>query len=206
MSEIKKLYKGLFLKHGDSPYAIKARDKKQQYKRFANLIRCCDLKKGDTVLDLGCATGELYEFLKKYKIKKYCGVDFVDMFIKTAKKKYSKNKKLKFIQLDFEKKNIPKGFDWVFLSGTFNDKKKNSKAFMKKTLIKMFKTSKKGIVFNSLSTHVDYRDKELFYSSPEETLNFCVKNLSKYFIIRSDYQLKKNTLPFEYSMCIKKIK
>ena len=24
-------------------------------------------------------------------IKKYCGVDFVDMFIKTAKKKYSKN-------------------------------------------------------------------------------------------------------------------
>ena len=47
MSEIQKLYKGLFLKHGDSPYAIKARDKKQQYKRFINLIRCCDFKKGD---------------------------------------------------------------------------------------------------------------------------------------------------------------
>ena len=86
MSEIQKLYKGLFLKHGDSPYAIKARNKKQQYKRFTNLIRCCDLKKGDTILDLGCATGELYEFLKKYKIKKYCGVDFVDIFIETAKK------------------------------------------------------------------------------------------------------------------------
>ena len=62
---------------------------------------------------------------------------------------------------------------------------------MKKTLIKMFKSSKKGIVFNSLSTHVDYRDKNLFYSSPEELLSFCVKNLSKYYVIRSDYQLKK---------------
>ena len=86
MSEIQKLYKDLFLKHGDGPHAIKARDKKQQYKRFTNLIRCCDFKKGDTVLDLGCATGELYEFLKKYKIKKYCGVDFVDVFVEAAKK------------------------------------------------------------------------------------------------------------------------
>ena len=124
--------------------------------------------------------------------------------MKLQKKKYFKNKNVKFTQLDFEKGNIPAGYDWVFLSGTFNDKKKNSKAFMKKTLIKMFKSSKKGIVFNSLTTHVDYRDKNLFYSSPEELLSFCVKNLSKYYVIRSDYQLKKNTLPFEYSMCIKK--
>ena len=45
MSNIKKLYKKLFMKHGDSPYAVKAKDKKQQYKRFENLIRCCDIKK-----------------------------------------------------------------------------------------------------------------------------------------------------------------
>ena len=61
---------------------------------------------------------------------------------------------------------------------------------MKKTLKKMFNSSKKGIVFNSLSTHVDYKDRNLFYSNPEEILNFCVKNLSKYYVIRSDYQLK----------------
>ena len=69
MSNIKKLYKKLFMKHGDSPYAVKAKDKKQQYKRFENLIRCCDIKKGDTVLDLGCGTGEFYKFLKNLKLR-----------------------------------------------------------------------------------------------------------------------------------------
>ena len=59
MNNIKKLYKKLFIKHGDSPYAVKAKDKKQQYKRFKNLIKCCDIKKDDTILDLGCGTGEL---------------------------------------------------------------------------------------------------------------------------------------------------
>lgn len=68
----------------------------------------------------------------------------------------------------------------------------------------MFKSSKKITVFNSLSTHVDYKDKNLFYSCPEEILNFCVKNLSKYFIIRSDYQLKKIQFLLNISYTLKK--
>ena len=90
------------------------------------------------------------------------------------------------------------------MSGSFNDKKKNSKQMMFKTLKKMYLACKKGIVFNSLSKHVDYEDSKLFYSSPEDVLKFSTKNLSKFYVLRSDYRLKKNTIPFEYSMCIKK--
>ena len=204
MSKIKNIYKELFKIHGDSPIAVKAASKDQQYKRFHNLLRCCNISKGDTVLDLGCGTGEFYEFVKKFRIKKYCGVDFLDEFIEAGKFKYKKNKKVKFIKLNFEKKNLPKNYDWVFLSGSFNDKKLNSKKFMLRTLEKMYRSCVKGLVFNALSKHVDYEDKNLFYSYPEELIKFSVKHLSKYYVLRSDYQLKSKTLPFEYSMCIKK--
>ena len=39
----------------------------------------------------------------------------------------------------------------------------------------MFKASKKGIIFNSLSKYVDYEEKSLFYSYPDKIFNFCVK-------------------------------
>lgn len=204
MSNVKSIYRKLYKKYGDSPFSVKARDKKQQYSRFKNLIRCCDISKNDTILDLGCGTGEFYEFVKKFKISKYCGIDFLDEFIFVAKKKYKNIKKVKFKKLDFEKKQLPKNYDWIFLSGSFNDKKKNSKQIMFKTLKKMYLACKKGIVFNSLSKYVDYEDSKLFYSSPEDVLKFSTKNLSKFYVLRSDYRLKKDTIPFEYSMCIKK--
>ena len=204
MSKIKNIYRKLYRKYGDSPISVKARDKKQQYSRFKNLLRCCEISKNDTILDLGCGTGEFYEFVKKFKISKYCGIDFLDEFIIVGKKKYKNIKKVKFKKLDFEAKQIPKNYDWIFLSGSFNDKKKNSKQMMFKTLKKMYLACKKGIVFNSLSKHVDYEDSKLFYSSPEDVLKFSTKNLSKFYVLRSDYRLKKNTIPFEYSMCIKK--
>ena len=55
---------------------------------------------------------------------------------------------------------------------------------MIKILKKMFKASKKGIIFNSLSKYVDYEEKSLFYSYPDKIFNFCVKNLSKYVVLK----------------------
>ena len=66
----------------------------------------------------------------------------------------------------------------------------------------MFKSANKGIVFNGLSKYVDYEDKSLFYSYPDKVLQFCIKNLSKYVILKTNYQLKKNTIPFEYTIAV----
>ena len=147
-------------------------------------------------------------FLLIYEKKKlqcnYTGIDFYEDFINISKKKYSKDKNSKFIKFDICNKKINKKYDWVVLSGTFNDRHKNSKSEMIKILKKMFKASKKGIIFNSLSKYVDYEEKSLFYSYPDKIFNFCVKNLSKYVVLKTDYQLKKGVIPFEYTMCVKK--
>jgi len=197
------LYKKLYYKHGDSFVSVKARDSLQQSLRFKYLLECFQLKNHHKILDVGCGLGDFLKYLRKNNLKcKYLGVDFLSEFINLAKKKYRKDRNSKFLKMDIEIDRFPKNYDWLFLSGLFNDKNIGSEALMFKIIRKMFKASRKGIVFNSLSTHVDYKDKKLFYSNPEKVFNYCVKNLSKYIVLKTNYQLKKKTIPFEYSMAV----
>ena len=200
--KIFKLYNELYEIYGNSPNAVKARDSQQQYLRFRELINIIELKNYDKVLDVGCGLGDLSKYLRRRKFNvRYLGVDFIDGFIKTAKKKYENNR-TKFLRLDIKNKNFPKKHDWLILSGLFNDQKKNADKFMFQIIKKMFKSANKGIAFNGLSKYVDYEDKSLFYSYPDKVFQFCIKNLSKYAILKTNYQLKKNTIPFEYTIAV----
>jgi len=200
--KIYKLYTELCKNYGNTPSAVMARDTNQQNLRFKELINIIDLKNKDKVLDVGCGLGDLVIYLRKNKFNgQYLGVDFIDGFIKIAKKQYGNNK-TKFLRLDIENEDFPKRYDWLFLSGLFNNKKKGADKFMFKILKKMFESSEKGIVFNSLSKYVDYEDKHLFYSYPDKIFQFCVKNLSKYVMLKTNYQLRKNIIPFEYTIAV----
>ena len=74
--------------------------------------------------------------------------------------------------------------------------------FFYSTLDKMFEASTKGIVFNSLTKYVDYEDNDLFYTYPDKVMKYCLENFSKYIVLKTNYQLKKDTIPFEYSLCV----
>lgn len=201
-NKIFSLYKDLYKKFGVSPNSVKARNVKQQNLRFKHLVNLIEIKKNDKILDIGCGLGDLSYYLKKNKINcNYLGIDFVEEFIYAATTLYGNNK-TKFLKLDINKNKFPKNYDWLILSGIFNDKTKNSEKIMYKIIKKMFLSSKKGIVFNGLTKYVDYEDKELFYSYPDQILKFCIKNLSKYVILKTNYQLKKNIIPFEYSVAV----
>ena len=79
--------------------------------------------------------------------------------------------------MDIYKKKFPKNYDWLILSGLFNDKTKNSEVFMYKIIKKMYLSCKKGIVFNGLNKYVDYEDKALFYNYPDKVFKYCINNL-----------------------------
>ncbi len=199
------LYKDLYLKHGSSAPAVKARTYSQQKLRFKYLIDCAEIDSHDSVLDIGSGLGDLLRFIRKKHLKcNYTGIDFLDDFVNVANKKYNKDKNSKFIKFNILKQKISKKYDWVLLSGMFNDKYKNSEKDMIKVITKMFQACKKGIVFNSLSKYVDYEDKKLFYSYPDKIFKYCIKNFSNYIVLKTDYQLKKGIIPFEYTMCVKK--
>ena len=74
---------------------------------------------------------------------------------------------------------------------------------MLKILTKMFKACRKGIIFFKQVRRF-CKKKTLFYSYPDKIFKFCVQNLSRYVILKTDYQLKKGTIPFEYTICVKK--
>ncbi len=199
------LYKELYDKYGISPEAVKAANKKQQEFRFDNLISLTNIEKEDTVLDIGCGPGDLLKYLRKRKLDGfYCGVDFLQEYVDYGNQYFKDSTNSKFVKKDILIENFDEPYDWVLLSGVFNDMRENSEEFFYETIKKMFLVCKKGIAFNSLSKYVDYEDPTLFYTDPAETLRYAAENLSKYILINTNYQLKKDTIPFEYSICIYK--
>ena len=80
----------------------------------------------------------------------------------------------------------------------------NNAAFTRKTLEVMWQTCTKGIAFNALSTYVDYEDSHLYYHDPLTLFDYCKRNLSPYIKLRNDYEVKPNSIPFEFTMYVYK--
>ena len=136
--KIYELYKNLYSKYGNSPASVKARNTVQQSLRFKYLLECLSIKNNESVIDIGCGLGDFSKYLRKNKIKcKYLGVDFLEEFIDVAKKKNKSDSNSKFTKLDIHKQKFPKNYDWLILSGLFNDKDKNSEKSMIKIITKM---------------------------------------------------------------------
>ena len=106
-----KLYKSLFVRHGFSARAVKARTYIQQELRFKYLFECASIQSNDSILDVGCGFGDFFNFIKKKNLKcQYTGIDFVDDFIKCANKKYYKDKNAEFVKLKMNPPKILKQF------------------------------------------------------------------------------------------------
>ena len=198
-------YNELVKKFGKNVKSSQQSTKTSRKKRLQILLKYIDLKKGNSILDFGCGTGYLYEYLQKsgYKVK-YTGIDISAEAIKFAKKIYNKKNNCNFILANILEKNLKKKFDFILVNGTFNNNTKNNWMWMRESLIRLYSITKKTLVFNNLTYYVDFYDKKLFYIQPEKVLNFCKKKLSKKVLIDNSYTLKKKTIPYEFTTCVKK--
>jgi len=197
--DLKKHYQELFKLHSDSPKSVQWSDENTQENRFKILL---DIDPGMTsIIDVGCGLGHLYDYAKKNDFKgKYCGLDFVPEFIDSCKSKYLNDPNATFIEFDINTDSIPQGYDYILLSGVFNNLMTNNWDFMTTSVNKMFDSCIKGVAFNALTTYVDYESEGLFYSNPLEIFDFCKRNISNKIILRHDYLVKPNSIPFEYSI------
>lgn len=201
--EIKKHYQDLFRKHGNKSESVQYSDKESHYKRFEILSQIDPQL--NSVVDVGCGLAHFFDYLKtKGFIGQYLGLDYVNEFIESCKRKYDTGENCTFNQFDIIKNDIPKNFDYVMLSGVFNNKFVNNKEFMEISIHKMYEACNKGVAFNAMSTYVDYQDKELYYSNPIEIFDFCKKYISKKVTLRHDYLVKENSIPFEYCIYLYK--
>ncbi len=207
INKLSKHYENLFKKH---KYSVKSNQQssiKTQYRRFDQIVNKINFKKNSSILDFGCGTGSLLKYLK---IKKkfhgyYHGIDIAENMI-ISNKKFYKGKNIKFTCQNILKKRIKKKYDFIFVNGVFNNLTKDNWRLMKKILIELFKITKQRLVFNNLSTYVDYKDKNLFYIPPERVLSFCKKQLSNYVFLDHSYKIKENTIPYEFTTTVLKRK
>jgi hypothetical protein len=193
--KISKHYRNLFLKHGDSPLSAQYSSRESQFNRFKSLVRIGNLT-GKKILDFGCGTASLAEFLEQagQKPSYYHGVDIVEDFFETAKRK------IPYGVFTHPNRVWDSRFDYTFVSGVFNNKRSNNRKFWQDTITKLFSITDIGMAFNMMSIYVDYKDSQLFYEKPETVFKFIKKNITPYVSILNDYIVKDVKVPFEFTV------
>jgi len=201
--EIKQHYQQLFEKHGRDHNAVQYSSKASQDARFKVLLDIADT--AQSIADVGCGLGDILPLLRqKMPRALYTGYDFVDEFVSDANEQYQDDALASFKQLDILKDEIEQKADYVVLSGMLNNQMVDNAAFTEITLNKMWKAANKGIAFNALSNYVDYQDEGLYYQDPLKLFDYCKVNFSKYVCLRHDYDVKENSIPFEFTIYVYK--
>lgn len=194
--EIRLHYQNLYKKHGDSSASVQYSSQETQNKRFDILTSIGDLER-KRILDFGCGLGHLGEYLRGKGINcDYNGIDIVPEFINSCKEKFSKGIFGTLEELSCEK------FDYVLISGVFNNKMKENTHFLQRHIKVLFEMSNLGLAFNMMSKYVDYEDPSLFYIQPEDVFKYVKEKVSPYVAIRNDYLVKNNAPPFDFTVFI----
>lgn len=201
---LKQHYIDLYNQFGVHPSAIQWSSKETQFKRFE--ILCDQIKPNDNILDLGCGFGDMVYYLQDNTTFKgnYLGLDFVPEFINSATTRFENDSNINFQLFDIKNDFLPNDFDVIVLSGVFNNLVDDNWKFITETIEKMFIATNRAVSFNALSTYVDYQDKELYYSNPTKLFDYCKTMITAKVTLRHDYLIKENSIPFEFTMHLKK--
>ena len=196
---LKRHYNRLLDAHGDSARAVHQSDRQTQEQRMQILSEVADLK-NVSILDWGCGTGHLLDYLKRtinYK-GAYTGYDIVPAMIRMASRN---NPNASFECRDILAEGINQSFDYVLINGVFNNRIRDNWGFMTRILALLVEKTTHAVAFNAFSTYVDYKDDGLFYVDPEKVFRFCM-SLSRRVVLRHDYYVRPGVGPFEFTVYI----
>lgn len=179
---------------GPSTEALGWRNREQQQLRFDVLTSLTGVRSGESVLDLGCGFGDLYDhFVARGLEVRYTGCDLSADVLAVARERHP--------GLSFEARDViaspyrSHSFDHVFISGIFNHVLIDNVGFMQRALTAAFEACTTSVCANMTTDQVDYRDKHLYYFNAENVLRFC-RSLSRHVALRHDYPL------YEFTVCV----
>ena len=150
-----------------------------------------------TLLDFGCGASHLYEYILDNRLSfiHYAGLDLSQQFIALSKRKFPL---ITYYRLDIldDQEDIPT-FDYIVMNGVFTEKRELSFddmfSFLKQVVLRVFSQANTAIAFNVMSKQVDWERDDLFHLSLDTLADFLVKQVTRNFVIRSDYGLYEYT-------------
>ena len=89
--------------------------KNSEKKIFSDIKKKLDLKRNDNLIDIGCGAGPVCDYMVKYAKKNKINLTLNDIpeVIRFLKKRYKKNKNIKYLSGEFQKQKIKKRFNKV---------------------------------------------------------------------------------------------
>ena len=195
-------YGDLYERHGDSVDAVASASQTFKDLRYERLCRVFDQDRSFTIHDVGCGLGHFHEFLKHRhpdRLIEYSGSDVTPGFVDHCRQHYPD---LSFELRDLSAAPFPERYDYLIYAGTFyhlaGSRESEFRDFLHCMLRNGFACANRGIAFNLITSHVDYRLPDLFYAELSGLTDFIVRDLSRFFTIDHSSPL------FEYTACIYK--
>ena len=160
---------------GDCGQKVGWRDALAQNLRFQIISRILNDVPFDSVVDLGCGTGDLLEFLRtRGWTGSYKGVDVSPSMVAEGRLRFGPDR-----SAQFEVSTSPSHADVIIASGIFNLCLDSSyddwHEHCRQVISQMWRVASKAIVFNMLSIDSDItrRKSGLAYMDPSEWLTYC---------------------------------
>lgn len=195
-----KHYGDLVKQHGDAAESAQYADRETQERRMEVLCEI-GVTKDSKVLDFGCGTGQMLSFLKRWIgfEGEYVGYDISPEAIEFAKGAHPDGR---FEVRDILDQPADETFDFVLLSGVFNNAMSDNRGFFEAVSRRLMAQATKGYSFNMLSRFVDYFDDGLYYEDPMSAFRFCKEELSPLVTLRHDYSVRPGGMPFEFTLYV----
>lgn len=182
--------------HGPVPQALGWLKGRQAF-RFHFLAEAQGFENSDSVLDVGCAFGDLEPFLKQRGWNgRYTGVDIVPGLIEEGLKKYPH---LDLRVADIQEDKLDGPYDWVLSSGALTSETEEVDSYnhLQHMLEVMFDNCRKGVSANFVSPYVEFQSDVNFHPSMDRFMSI-VQGISKRFSMRFDY------MPYEFTVYLYK--
>ena len=195
-------YERCLEKYGDTHLGVdwpKKEDAEKRYQIMLDVALMLKIKKSSySLLDFGCGTAHLLEFLQREKLNQfqYSGTDISPKFIEVCTQKFPN---VPFFTLDvLENPERLSQYDIIVMNGVFTEKREltfdQMWNYFKELISLIFSKSDGAVAFNVMSKHVAWERDDLFHVPHDLLAAFLCDKVTRNYVIRNDYGLYEYTV------------